>query len=275
MKFDFDKGWSEAVAMIRSNFGLLATIAGVLVFLPATFAAIIFPNASLEASLGGSAEPSMEMLQAALITLFAEYWWLVLGVFLLTSLAQLAMFALLRRRASPTVGEAIGAAAGLLPSFIAAQVLQIIAILMPFFVLVSLPAAAGMGGIAAVGSLFMLPLIFYLTVKFSLTTAVIGVEGERNPVSALQRSWYLTKGNSFRLFGFYLLLAVAAFVLFLLTSWAVSLIFALGGDQVESFGAALFGGALDGLGAVLSVSVLASVHAQMTRLKTPDRGQEA
>ena len=274
MKFDFDKGWSEAVAMIRSNFGLLATIAGVLVFLPATFAAIIFPNASLEASLGGSAEPSMEMLQAALRTLFAEYWWLMLGVFLLTSLAQLAMFALLRRRASPTVGEAIGAAAGLLPSFIAAQVLQIIAILMPFFVLVSLPAAAGMGGIAAVGSLFMLPLIFYLTVKFSLTTAVIGVEGERNPVSALQRSWYLTKGNSFRLFGFYLLLAVAALVLFLLTSWAVSLIFALGGDQVESFGAALFGGALDALGAVLSVSVLASVHAQMTRLKTPDRGQE-
>ena len=270
MKFDFDKGWNEALGLIRANFGLLATIAGVLVFLPSAFAAIVFPSASLEASLEGSTQPEMEQVQAALVTLFSEYWWLFLLVFLLTSFAQLAMFALLRKRASPTVGEALSAGAGLLPTFVGAYILQIMAIFLPLAVLVSLPGAAGFPAAAVVGGLVAIPLTIYVSIKLSLTTAIIGIESERNPVAALKRSWILTKGNSLRLLGFFLLLFVAAAILVLLGGWLIGVAFALGGDETASFGAALFAGLVDALGAVFSVSIFAAIHAQLARLSTAD-----
>ena len=275
MKFDFDKGWSEALAMIRSNFGLLATIAGVLIFLPSAFAAILFPDASLQIAGGNSAQPDMDQLQAAMQTLIAEYWWLFLVVFLLTSLAQLAMFAFMRRRASPTVGEALGTAAGLLPSFVGAYILQILALMGPYVLLVALPAFASLAPIAVVGALVMIPLVIYLMIKFSLTTAVIGLEGERNPVAALRRSWKLTKGNSFRLLGFYLLLAVAAFILFLIAGWVVGLVFSFGGPETVSFGTALFAGVVDALSSVFMVSIFAAIHAQLSRLSVADDSLEA
>lgn len=270
MKFDFDKGWNEALGMIRSNFGLLAAIAGVLVFLPSAFAAIVFPSASLEASLEGSSQPEMDQLRAALVTLFSEYWWLFVAIFLLTSFAQLGMFALLRRRASPTVGEALAEGAKLLPTFVGAYILQIIAIITPFVVLVSLPGAAGLRMFALFGALLAIPLTVYVSIKLSLVTAVIGIEGETNPIASLRRSWALTKGNSFRLLGFFLLIVVAAAILVLLAGWIIGVVFALGGDEAASFGTALFAGLVDALGAVFSVSILAAIHAQLSRLSAAD-----
>ena len=275
MKFDFDKGWNEALALIKGNFSLLATIAGVLIFLPSAFAAIIFPSASIESSLEGSTQPTMEQLQGALVTMFTEYWWLFLGVFLLTSLAQLAMLALLRRRSSPTVGEALASGASLLPTFIGAYLLQVLAYLAPIFVLISLPAAIGLKPVALLGALFAIPLVVYISIKLSLSTPIIGIEGERNPVAALKRSWAMTKGNSLRLLAFFVLLVVAAAVLVLLLGWIVGLVFALGGEEASSFGAALSAGLIDALGAVFVVSILAAIHAQLSRLSAADTGEEA
>ena len=65
-------------------------------------------------------------------------------------------------------------------------------------------AAAG-AAVAALLALVAVVAFVYVMVKFSLTAPVIVMEHQLNPVRALARSWHLTRGNSLRLFGFYLL----------------------------------------------------------------------
>ena len=61
---------------------------------------------------------------------------------------------------------------------------------------------------ATLAVVLTIPVMIYLFIKFALTAPVIAIEGERNPIKALARSWKLTKGNSFRIVLFLFLGAV-------------------------------------------------------------------
>lgn len=270
MKLDYDTAWKEAVALLRRNAGLLAVIGGVFFFLP--YAAVIIGLPELSSVEQGGAQGDPDQMMAALADLYSNYWWVFVGLALIQGTGLLAMLALVRRRPNPTVGEAIATGGKSVLSYIAAQILQSVAILTLALILVGVPASTGSVPLAVVGALIAIVLFFYIATKLSLIAPVIAIEGQLNPLAALVQSWRLTKGNSVRLFFFYLLLLVAFIVISTVITMVITLIFALGGEQATLFGTAITSALLNAGLIVVMTCVLASVHTQLVRLRDADAG---
>ena len=137
------------------------------------------------------------------------------------------------------------------------------------FVAVLLPAIGALAGLqvlAVLGGIVAFVVTCYIVVKLSLVAPVIAIEGERNPVRALRRSWKLTRGQSFRLFLFYLLLLVAFMALSVVITLVLGLPFALAGEQAALLGEGVLSGLVNAVMVVVAVCVLAAVHTQLARL---------
>ena len=112
-------------------------------------------------------------------------------------------------------------------------------------------------------ALVIVPLAIYLYVKFSLTAPAIAVEGILNPIRALQRSWHLTKGNSLRLFAFFLVLGVTVLVVYLVLSLILGIPAALLGEGAGLIVTAIVQGLLGMVFTILFIAILAAVHSQL------------
>ncbi|MAQ65167.1 MAG: hypothetical protein CMN69_00490, partial [Sphingomonadaceae bacterium] len=207
MKFDLDTAWKDTTSLLTRNLGLLAVIAGVFFFIPYAGIAIALPGmGELETA---QASGNVDAMMAAVTDLYKTYWWAFLIIAILQGIGLLSMLALVRRRANPTVGEALSTGLRSVPSYIAAQLLQTALIALIAALLVGIGAVTGVSALAALGGIIAFVVICYVVVKLSLAAPIIAIEGELNPVKVLKRSWALTRGNSVRLFFFYLLLLVA------------------------------------------------------------------
>ena len=261
-KLDLGKAWNDAVALLQANMQVVLIVAGVFFFLPNAIAAIALPQPTeLEAMMANGAQPDLEAVSEIMRGYYASnwYWFVLLG--LVQGVGVLGLLALLTDRARPTVGEALAfGAKGLIPYFVA-QILVAVIIVAVLTLLIALGAVINVG-IAVLLGLVGLVLAIYIAVKFSLISPVIGIEKMLNPVKALRRSWLLTKGNSLRLFGFYALLILVLVVLTLLASMVFS-IFAIMGDAVGTFAAAVGGALMSMATSVVMLGVLAAVHAQL------------
>jgi len=102
--------------------------------------------------------------------------------------------------------------------------------------------------------------------KTSLTAPVIVIDGLRNPIRALGRSWSLTKGNSLRLFGFYFLVFLAFIVIMIVISMIVGLVamVALGAGMVSQIANGVLSGFAGALMVVYFVAIIASAHRQLS-----------
>lgn len=268
-KLDLGRAWNDATALIANNARVIFIVAGVFFFLPGALSALAMPGSSeLEAVLSSPdvAEDPQAVIEA-FTTYYGGVWWIMVLVSLVQAVGVLGLLALLRDRGGPTVGEALAFGLKALVPYIAAQLLAaliIVAVLFLFGIIGGLAGAAG----AALGLLIALVLVIYIWVKFSLTSPVIAVEKVFNPLHALMRSWKLTKGNSVRLFLFYLLLMIVALVLVLL-SGMVFAIFALAGDEVALFATAIGGSLVSMALVVVMLAVLAAVHGQLAGTRAP------
>ncbi len=273
MKFDYDTAWKEALALLRKNFGLLAVLAGVFFFIPYAVIMITIPEMDMFANMPSD---DSDAAMAAISEVYGDYWWALILLALIQGIGLLAMLALLRRRASPTVGEALQVGVKSVLSYFGSQILQT-ALLMIIAILALAPAAAvGVSILAFVGGLVALVVACYVLTKFSLVSPVIAIDGQRNPVTALKRSWHLTKGNSVRLFFFYLLLLVALVVVSTVLSLILSLVFALAGEQAALLGSAIVSGLSNAVIILLMTCILAAVHTQLSRLSNErEDGSEA
>ncbi|MEX0342933.1 MAG: glycerophosphoryl diester phosphodiesterase membrane domain-containing protein [Erythrobacter sp.] len=264
MKFDLDTAWKDTTGLMSRNLGLLAVIAGVFFFLPNAGVAVALPEmGTLEAA---QASGSLEAMMAAVNDLYANYWWLFLIIAIVQGTGLLAMLALVRRRANPTVGEALSTGVRSVPSYVAAQLLQTAMLAIAATLLVGLGAVTGLQALAALGGVLGFVVACYILTKLSLSAPAIAIEGELNPLKALQRSWSLTRGNSIRLFFFYLLLLVAFVVLSAVISLVLGLVFALAGEQAALLGEAVISGIVNAAMIIVVVCVLAAVHTQLSRL---------
>lgn len=263
MKFDLDTAWKDATGLLRRNAGLLAVIAGVFFFLP--YAAITVAVPEMKALAQAQASGNTEAMMAAVTDLYTAYWWAFLILAVVQGIGLLAMLALVRRRANPTVGEALATGTRSVASYIAAQLLQTLGLVL---ITVLLVAVLGLGGrvLALVGALIAAVVVVYVLVKVSLVAPVIGIGGELNPIRALTRSWKLTSGNSLRLFLFYFLLLLAFLVISAVVSLVLGLLFALAGEQAALLGEAVISALINAGMIVILVCVLAAVHTQLVRL---------
>ncbi len=263
MKFDMSAAWSEAMRLIAANRDVVLIVAGVFFFLPyAAFAMIVGDQmtAIQAGASGGEADPGAAM--EAMMSFYGSIWWLVLLMTIIQALGMLGLLALLKDRSRPTVGQALALGAKSLLPYLVAQILVSLILV----VIVMIPFAIGAGVSVAAGvivGLVAFVAAVYLFTKFSLVPAVIVIDRILNPITALGRSWRLTKGNSFRLFLFYFLLVVAIMVVGIVISIVIGLVFALAGSEAALIGNALVAGLLNAVWATLLLAALAAAHRQL------------
>ncbi|MEP7350057.1 MAG: hypothetical protein ABI668_08915 [Sphingorhabdus sp.] len=192
---DFTEIWNDATALLKSNREIVLALAGVFFLLPALAAQFLLTP--IEPISKPTPEQAVQMVQSW----FAVNWyWFVL--FLVVGMIGVLSFNILLLDAKkPTVGEALGQACALWPTLFMARLLVTCAVFL--------------------GALLLIVPGVYLAVKFILVEPVIGAENQRNPITAMQRSWELTKGKSLPIFGFLLIVAVVSIIAF----FVISLIF--------------------------------------------------
>jgi hypothetical protein len=261
MKFDMGKGWNEAVAMMRGNREVLTIVAGIFFFLPGLLFSLIGPD--MNAMFAGFDPERMEQLMAALNVVYARYWWLFALVLLAQILGYLSLLALLRDDTRPTVGQAIGTGLKALLPALAAYLLFVIGLSLALGLLITLFALTQVELLVALGLLLAVPIAFYLAIKVCLAAPVIAIEKTFNPVAVLLRSWQLTKGNSLRLFAFFVLLTIAYAVISSVLGIVLLALVALLGDETGQIVASIVSGLVGAIATVVMIAVLAAVHRQL------------
>lgn len=256
MKFDMSKAWNDATAMISANREVLLIVAGLFFFLPGVILSMAMPALP---PLDSMEEAAMNRFMDIIQGFYADYWWLILLSFLAQLIGYLSLLALLRDDRNPTVGAAIATAVkGLLPA-IGAYILFIIGVALAVSLLVGLAAASGVEALAGVAVIIAFVGMIYVSIKVSLAAPVIAIDRVMNPFKVLARSWRLTKGNSLRIFAFYVLIMVAYFVLSIVVGLLAMALTAIAGDMAQ----ALLSTLVSTAATILFVAVLAAIHRQL------------
>lgn len=193
-KVSISSAWDEGRRILRRDGSLLATVALALLVLPSVIGDIVKP-ATTEGALP---DPGL---------------WLIVGAiaFVIGLVGQLAIITLaLGSRAS--VGEAIGHGLRRAPSYIAATLIWTLPFgLLMYPLLRRSGAAAVPSGGLMVAVLVLTALFLFIFVRMILSAAVAAGESG-GPLHIVRRSWALTSGNWWRLFGFFIVWAIAALV---------------------------------------------------------------
>ncbi len=258
MKFDMSAAWRDAMAMVSANREVLLIISGIFFFLP---------SAVLGFAIGDVQEAMLsdpENAQNVMLSVYSSWSWLIAIVAIVTAVGYLALLALLRDHRRPTVGEAIKTGLiGLLPA-IGTYLLLTVGLGLIFAVIIGIAAAIGSSALGVILVLIAVILTIYVMVKISLAGPVIAIDKVYNPFKVLINSWRLTKGNSIRLFLFYLLLFIAYIVIALVVSAVIGLLAVVAGSSIGLALNAIVSALISAVVTVIFVAVLAAVHRQLS-----------
>jgi Membrane domain of glycerophosphoryl diester phosphodiesterase len=259
MKLDSNLAWKQATEAMSANREVLFAIAGVFVLLPNLTFSLLFPQPQPPTGLKG---------QEALGFIVQHYapmapWFILIAI--LQAAGTLALLSLFTDRQRPTVGEAIKQGFNCLIPYILAQLLLVLAMALAGGVTLGVAGLTGSKALIALVIIALMVGAIYVMIKTSLVTPVIAVDGERNPVSALKRSWALTKGNSLRLFGFFLLVGVAFLVVLMVIMAIIGVVLALvvGTGETSRIIATIFSSVFGTVVTTYFVAILAAVHRQL------------
>jgi hypothetical protein len=266
-KLDMGAAWSSAMGLISQNKDTVGAIIGLFYFLPYLAVGLLAPEAanpqSADVAPGASPDAAARAALDQLTAAYADNWPVLLGVTLAQFIGSLTLLALLGNPDSPTVGEALKRGLTAAPSYFVSQVLSALLVSLVVGVPLGLVMAIAPGPMVGVAGLAALVAAVYLFVKFSLLAPVVAVESVRNPITALRRSWQLTKGNSFRIFIFVLLLVITIGIVSVLVSLVLGLVFALFDQGIADIGNAVVAAIVNTVLGVVFVLVLAAVHQQL------------
>lgn len=259
MKFDSNRAWKEASATVSANREVLFALAGVFFMLPSLAFALLYPQP--QAAPDMQPEQAMAMVQEFYV---AALPWLI-PITILQGVGTLSLMALFTDRTRPTVGEAIRLGFAALVPYILAQLLFGLAVGGIGALLIGVAAATGIMPLAVVVGFAVVTFAIYGLVRTALSAPVIVVEGERNPVRALARSWRITQGNALRIFVFFLLLGIVALLVTGVASGLIGIVAALvAGPKGAEVAGAIVSSAFGAVITLYMVSVLASVHRQLS-----------
>jgi len=194
---------------------------------------------------------------------YADNWPVLLSITVIQFIGSLTLLALLGNTDSPTVGQSLKRALSAVPSYFAAQMLAAVFVALAIGLPLGLISLVAPGFAVGVALLVLMVAAIYLFVKFSLMAPVIAIEGVRNPIAALTRSWQLTKGNSFRIATFILLLLITIAIVTGLASLVLGLVFALFDKGIADIGNGVVASLVNTVLSVVFVLVLAAVHQQL------------
>lgn len=261
MTFDMNRIWSQAVAMVRAEWQNLALIAGIFFLLPSLVIVVALPDlvGQLQVPMT-NADQLIEKLTPLLPTL------LTIGVvtMLLSIFGYAAMIRLLAHD-RPSVAEALRATVGALPmllgcllvAFAGYMAFALVGGMAVALVALGLGLLIGPEAASLVGIVVLVLVLAWLAVRFTLTTAVVMLEGAGSPLAAFTRSWQLTKASHRRLCAFLALLLLPYMVI----SGLVSNVAALAGNP---FFNALISGLLSVAFTMLLTAIITALHQQLS-----------
>jgi len=262
MKFDMGQAWSEATAMMSANREVLLIVAGIFFFLPSLLTSLIGPD--MNAMFNVTTPEQIEQMGDQITALYLDYWWLFTLATIAQMIGYISLLALLRDDARPTVGAAITTGiTGLIPAVVT-YILYVLGLSLVFGALIGLAAAAGITWLAGIIVVLAIPVVFYVSIKVSLAAPIIAIDKLYNPFAVLARSWRLTKGNSFRLLAFFILLLIVYMVISAVVGVVMMGLIAVAGDGAGRIIQGVIGGGLGAVATIVMVAVLASIHRQLS-----------
>lgn len=273
MKFSMTTAWNEAMAMFNANREVLLVVAGIFFLLPGLVTTVAFADEQAQAMA------MFQQMMTGNITDLPEQPQFGAGLAIMSTVAgilqligTMSMLALLRDSGRPTVSDAIRVALRSLPTLLGALVLFFLGYMLVAVVAALLTGGAGMAGggaaagVGAIVILVVLVALVYVMTKLSLTLPVIAIDRVYNPIKAFAQSWRLTKGNSLRIFAFYLLLAIVYVVISLLVLGILMSLLGMivGTGPVGVFILGLVSGVIGAIVSAIFVSILAAIHRQLS-----------
>lgn len=266
MRFDSNRAWQEARALVSANRHVVSALAGVFLILPSFAVGIFFPPPEASGS-------DADTLAAQFSTYYNGAWPWLLAMGVSQVIGTLAMLALFTDRTRPTVKEALVLALRGLVPVIAAQLLAGFGFALGAIVPMTLAAMTGSKALTMAVVVGCLLALAYLMTRISLVAPVVMVNHQRGPIAALRRSWELTRGNGGRLVLFYALLLVGFGIVILLVGGLADLALRLllGAELGGALGL-LISSALQAVMAVFFMAVYAAAHRQLSAGAAPAPG---
>jgi hypothetical protein len=267
MKFDSNLAWQRASSAVAANREVVLALAGVFFLLPTLGLTLLVPPP--QPSPGASIEAVLKSLNEYYSAAFPY----LLPIAVLQAMGMLALLTLLTDKTRPTVGDAIRLGLkGLLP-YVLAQMLVVIGLGVAGGAVIAIGAASGIAALAVVGAAITFSVVAYVMIRTSLLGPVIVVDGERNAVAAIMRSWRLTQGNAARIGVFYLLVWIAFMFVIAVITLVLGILFALVGSQeVSRMAEAVISSGLNSVMALYFVGIFAAVHGQLGRHASTGQG---
>lgn len=201
MKTSYSAVWADTVALLRSHASLIATVAGVFIFLPGLLVAYFLPHPEL-GDLNRIGQLWVEYV-------LPNWYWLLLDI-LVRSVGAITILLLIFAR-NISVGGAIAAALALLPTYFIATLLTTMAIVFGVFLLI-VPG-------------------LYLLGRLGPLNAVVVAEAHRNPIAAIRRCWALTEGHGWAILGLILIVGLAAVIVVTVATNLLGILFILAAGQ--------------------------------------------
>lgn len=198
-KLSYDATWADLVAMVRSNAGVLAILAGVFLLLP-NFAQLLFaPPPDLRSfDWNGVRQLQAYYSQNGLTLILCN---------LPVWLGSAGILALLLDPRRLTVGDALKSGLRLLPGVIVLNWL--------------------VESLIVIGLLLLLIPGLYLIGRLMLAAPAQMAERAGNPITAIRRSFALSTGNGWRITGFVLLIFVVGIIVASAANAIIGILFSL------------------------------------------------
>lgn len=249
-KLSISRAWDETRETLKRDGRLLSIVAVALLALPSTVQTLAAPQVA-----PGELPP-------------VGPWLIVLAISVLIGIVGQLAIARLAIGPQTSVGEAIGHGARRMPFYLAAMLLWVIPIVIVLFTVMQQVRQPNPSGALAILLLLLLAVLIFLAVRLIVALAVATAEPVR-PVGILQRSWQLTRGNWWRLFGFLALFIIAVLFVMITVGVIIGLLvgIAFGPPEPMSVSAliiALFTQLAIAAVTVVFIVMLARIYVQLT-----------
>jgi hypothetical protein len=213
-KLSISRAWDESKGVLARDGTLLATVAIALLVLPGVIGDLVTPDAPP----GQLPSPGP--------------WMIVAGIAVLIGLVGQLAIIWLAMGSGASVGESLKHALGRAPSYIAATIIWVFPFALAIYALMISITPENPPPAAGLALLVLLPVMLFFFIRMILTSAVATAENV-GALAILKRSWRLTAGSWWRLFGFFLVLVVAAVIVMVAVGVIVGLLARLVFGEIE------------------------------------------
>lgn len=257
-KLSISRAWDETKARVASDGKLMVAVALALIALPSAIVEFAMPGT-------GGLQSSMSFGQA-------------LATILVTLIGIVGQLAIIRLALGPSVsvGEAIAHGARRAPAYLGSVILLILGLTVIALPLVGLFVASGASfepgnpppPMALLVFLVLMIVAIFFAVRMLMTSPVASAE-RSGPIEIIRRSWRMTAGHWWRLFGFIILFVIAILIAITAVGLIASLVARLAFGEIEPMSAsalivALVVSIVSAIATTLFVVMLARIYVQLS-----------